>query len=323
MGAVGPSEPTAWVVSSMPRREAQIKTKPKVSIIGAGRLGTALALALTSRGYGIRALVARRLSHARKALQMISGAGMALAENQLAELPASELILIATPDDVIGSVAAKLATASKVARELPKHSRTVLHTSGALSSIVLKPLADIGFHTGSLHPLVSINEPRAGSASLGTAFYCLEGDRAAMRVARSIVKDLGGRSFSIESDSKALYHAAAVMASGHTTALFDVAVEMLTKCGLTEANSRRVLLPLLESTWRNLATSNPAQALTGTFARGDEATVHKHLTALTLARQVDALAIYRLLGQRSLRLLAKNGADPKLIQRIDKMLRSV
>ena len=163
-------------------------------------------------------------------------------------------------------------------------------------------------HTGSLHPLVSISEPRAGAEKLRGAFYCVEGDAAANRVARSIVKDLQGHSFHIASNSKPLYHAAAVMASGHVTALVSLAADMLVQCGLDEKTARRILLPLLESTVANLSISEPAKALTGTFARGDLVTVRRHLQALSNERLTEALAAYKLLGRRSL-ALAKNKVD--------------
>jgi predicted short-subunit dehydrogenase-like oxidoreductase (DUF2520 family) len=297
------------------RRASQIQIKPTVSIIGAGRLGTALALALASRGYSVEAVVARSLSHAQKARRALAD-GLALSESQLSELPASTLILIATPDDVISSVARKLAKSQK---GKPK-GRTVLHTSGALSSEMLKPLQSVGFHTGSLHPLVSVSDSRVGAADLQAAFYCLEGDPEATRLARRIVRDLGGRSFSIDSRQKALYHASAVMASGHMVALFDLALEMLTRCGLNEATARKVLMPLIESTVRNLSNSTPARALTGTFARGDLATVRKHLEALISEGQGDALAAYRLLGKRSLKLLKENGGDAAVLKQIQKIL---
>jgi predicted short-subunit dehydrogenase-like oxidoreductase (DUF2520 family) len=276
-----------------------------------------MAIGLAARGYEVEALVARSLSHAQKGRRLVPGVRLALAENDLDKLPESDLVLIATPDDTIALVALKLAAAQK----LNVRNRTVLHTSGALSSNVLAPLATVGFHTGSIHPLVSVSEPRAGAVSLNSAFYCLEGDRVALRVGRKIVRDLGGRSFSIDSSSKALYHAAAVMASGHMTALFDIAAEMLTDCGLEEREARRVLLPLVESAWRNLVTSDPAGALTGTFARGDEATVRKHLAALKESGKTEALIAYRLLGRRSLQLLRKKGGgDPAVIRRIEKLL---
>jgi len=288
---------------------------PTVSIIGAGRLGTALAIALDSCGYRIEALVARRPGHARKASKLISGNCQSLSEDQLEKLPDSALFLIATPDDAISGVATSLAKAKS-----SNPQRTVLHTSGALSSEVLEPLAARGFHTGSLHPLVSISDPKQGAGALGSAFFCVEGDKGALKVAKQIVKDLGARSFSIESHQKALYHAAAVMSSGHITALFDVTIEMLTQCGLDQATAQKVLLPLLESTWRNLTSSAPFEALTGTYARGDAETVKRHLAALAATDNAETLAAYKLLGRRSLKLLAQNGGDLAVIKRIAGML---
>lgn len=301
----------------MPRKTRQIRLKPAISVIGAGRLGTALALALASQGYPIEALVARRPGHAQRARRTLAGTGLALSAGQLGALPASELILITTPDDSIGLVAQELARAQK---GMPS-GRTVLHTSGALSSQVLKPLMDIGFHTGSLHPLVSVSDPVAGAVNLRGAFFCMEGKAPALRIARQIVRDLGGHGFSIEPGQKALYHAAAVMASGHMTALFDIASEMLERCGLSRQSARKVLLPLVESAARNLSTMEPARALTGTFARGDLATVRRHLTALEEQRLPEALAAYVLLGGRSLSLVKRRKPVTETSAQISKLLK--
>lgn len=275
--------------------------KPTVSIIGSGRLGTALAKALAVSHYAIEALVSRKIAHARQAAALVGSATIALSEAELQSLPASKIILITTPDGEILKTADRIASLKASPR-----GRTVLHTSGALSaSEVLAPLAAAGFATGSLHPLVSISEPQTGAKKLRGAFYCVEGDAAANRVARSIVKDLQGHSFHIASNSKPLYHAAAVMASGHVTALVSLAADMLVQCGLDEKTARRVLLPLLESTVANLSISEPATALTGTFARGDLVTVRRHLQALANEHLKEALHAYKLLGRRSLELAKK------------------
>ncbi|HEX8921389.1 MAG TPA: DUF2520 domain-containing protein, partial [Pyrinomonadaceae bacterium] len=131
---------------------------------------------------------------------------------------------------------------------------------------------------------------------------------------------LGAQSFSISADNKALYHAAAVMTSGHTTALFDIAVEMLSRCGLTQTRARAVLLPLLRSTLENLYATDPAHALTGTFARADTATVRRHLDALISQGMQDVLAAYTLLGQRSLRLAKTAGAGSDALKEIAQVL---
>lgn len=293
--------------------------KPTVSIIGAGRLGQALALALQPAGYAIVALVARRRQKAEKAAGLLDKPAVALSAKQLDQLPSSDVVIIATPDDAIENVAARLATS------LPLNDRgLILHTSGALSSEVLLRLAKRGFHTGSVHPLVSVSESRAGAKSLGNAFYCVEGDQVAIRMARKMVRDLGGTSFSIKPENKALYHAAALLAAGHLTALIDLAIEMLVSAGLNRPDAQKVLLPLVESAVANLKNSPPARALTGTFARGDLATVERHLKALTRKAEsknlADSLEVYRLLGLRSLELAKKNGLDARIAKRIRKLL---
>jgi predicted short-subunit dehydrogenase-like oxidoreductase (DUF2520 family) len=291
-----------------PKENQKAGRKPSISIIGAGRLGGALALALAERGYVVEALMARRLSRARRVGNLLERRAIALSEKQLNLLPSSALIIIATPDDLIDSIAHKLADTQN---GMPGQ-RTVLHTSGALSSKVLSPLAGAGFRTGSLHPLLSVSEPAAGAAKLRDAFFCLEGNRSAVRIARQLVRDLGGHSFSIAPGNKALYHAAAVMASGHLIALFDIAIEMLAHCGLSERRAREVLLPLVASTVANLSVKEPAGALTGTFARGDVATVERHLTAIEKESLPEALSAYVLLGRRSLSL-ARQGS-PRAVE---------
>jgi len=304
------------------------KPKPSLAVIGAGRLGQAFAIALQSSGYPVVALVARSRQKAEKAdalLKKTFGQGPGKAKpkslvfgaNQLGELPETDLVLITTPDDAIQETARRLSSLWKGRKQ-----STVLHTSGALSSEALAPLGEKGFQTGSIHPLVSVSEPVSGAAALQGAFFCIEGTGKAKRLAEAIVGDLAGHSFTIKPASKALYHAAAVMASPHLTALVDLAVETLSACGLSKTRAQEVFMPLLESTVNNLKTSNPQQALTGTFARGDVATVRRHLDALSGKELAEALEVYKLLGLHSLQLAEKNGLDAKLLTEIRKLLRS-
>jgi predicted short-subunit dehydrogenase-like oxidoreductase (DUF2520 family) len=93
-------------------------------------------------------------------------------------------------------------------------------------------------------------------------------------------------------------------------------MEMLARCGLKANRARAVLLPLLKSTLENLYTTDPAHALTGTFARADTATVQRHLAALHSQKLPEALAAYLLLGKRSLQLAKKAGARPDALKEI-------
>jgi predicted short-subunit dehydrogenase-like oxidoreductase (DUF2520 family) len=141
-----------------------------------------------------------------------------------------------------------------------------------------------------------------------------------VRAARRLVRALGGRSFKASAEKKALYHAAAVMASGHNVALFDVACEMLARSGLDPRTSREVLLPLLASTTRNLHESLPPQALTGTFARADSATLERHLASLDAEDLKFAAELYRLLGRRAVELARAGGADSRALKTIERLL---
>ena len=277
------------------------KEKTAVSIIGSGRLGTALGVALLHRGYSVQSLVARGVQSARRAARLLDADVQVLAAKELHSLLPVDIFLITVPDDQIASVASELSRLEFTA--------TALHTSGALSSDVLEPLQKRGWHTGSIHPLISVSH--AGDQIEG-AFWSVEGDKTAVRLGKAIVRDLGGKSFFIRTEDKPLYHAAAVMSSGNMMALFDVALEMLSDCGITRSTARQILLPLIASTVRNLETKDPAQALTGTFSRGDLETVKRHLAALK--RNPDALELYRLLGKRSLKLTKKN---PQITQILD------
>jgi predicted short-subunit dehydrogenase-like oxidoreductase (DUF2520 family) len=290
------------------------KSKPSLTIIGAGRLGTALAISLSRVGYTIQALVARRSSRLRKVAALLDEKVTLVVLEELQQF--GDIVLITTPDDQLQSVAIALASREINHREL----HIALHTSGALSSKILSPLANRGWGIGSIHPLVSVSEPVTGADSLVSAFWCLEGDRKALQQARRIVQDLRGQSFSIRADAKPLYHAAAVMTSGNVVALFDTALDMLESCGLKRNKAHEVLIPLLQSTVENVNNSSPAKALTGTFSRGDIATVQRHLKALAAPQLREARSLYRLLGRKSLALAKANGLDRSTAEKIAKLL---
>jgi predicted short-subunit dehydrogenase-like oxidoreductase (DUF2520 family) len=297
-----------------PKTKSKPVKKPSVSIIGTGRLGIAIGMALDAAGYRIDSLVGRRRSQVRKAAALLDVRCEILIAKELDKFRPADVVLVAVPDDRISEVADGLEKNETQSRP------TVLHTSGALSSAVFARLSKKGWHTGSIHPLVSISDSVSGVALLKKACWCVEGEGVAVRFARRAVADIGGQSFSIDSKSKPLYHAAAVMSSGNVTALFDVALDMLERCGLSRSKAQKILLPLLESTTANLERFDPARALTGSFARGDMATVKMHLAALSEEDMYEALMLYRLLGRHSLKL-AEDKIPAKVATAIKKRLK--
>lgn len=276
----------------------------------------ALAIALNRKHYPIESLVAAHLRSAKKAAGLLDASTVPLAVKDIPQREPTAVVIIATPDDQIDSVVKQLEKLP------PKPNRFAIHTSGAISSSILAPLKSKNWHTGSLHPLISVSDPVAGSEALPGAYWCVEGDLLASRLAREIVQDLDGHSFSIKAEDKSLYHAAAVMSSGNMVALFDVALEMLEHCGLPRKEARKIFLPLIQSTVANLARVDPSIALTGTFARADEATVARHLVALSVNDFSETRNLYRQLGRRSVELAMSRGVNEQALKKILKRLKA-
>lgn len=278
-----------------------------VSIIGLGRMGGALAIALSRAGYRVENLIYR--STAVGAITgRISPSARLISFEDLEDVN-SDIIFITSADSEIASISSQIA--SKV-----KAGSLVFHASGSLSSEILSDVTRVGCYTGSIHPLVSISDPIRGSERFAGAFFCVEGEDNAIAVAREIVANLGGESFSIDTRHKSLYHASAVTASGHLVALIDVAIEMLTKCGVEPDESKRILMPLITSTIENLEVQSTAKALTGTFARADVSTFERHLDALKENVSSEIRRVYLDLGDRSLDLAELEGQDSDNIRKI-------
>lgn len=279
-----------------------------ISIVGIGRVGGALAIALSRAGYRIATLVHRDDSTALAVSRMLPSGGELRSIDDVTSLE-SDVVLITTADPDIQTVARDLMSRIDT-------SSIVLHTSGSLSSSVLSDLRDRGCATGSLHPLVSISDPIKGAENFGGIYFCVEGDELAVDTARSLAESLGGKSFSIPTEKKPLYHAAAVMSAGHVTALIDVAMSVLGECGVDRETAQTILVPLVMSTVENLRTQSPEQALTGSFARMDRSAIERHLALLDRNAGKLALEIYTSLGLRSLDLAEKNGAKAADVERI-------
>ncbi len=279
-----------------------------VSIVGAGRVGGALALSLPRNKYRIENLV---VNEKRPADEVIAALDPATVVLRLDEIDAigSDIVLVTTQDGCIRDAAIAIGVRMKT-------RAAVFHTSGACDSSIFSELGEAGHSIGSMHPLVSISRPELGPERFRGAFFCIEGDVNAVAIGKSMASDLGGRPFTIDTKFKTLYHAAAVTACGHLVALFDASVEMMTKCGLGEPQAKEILLPLVLSTVKNLDEQNTAAALTGTFARADIETFTRHLTALNENVSDNLLEIYLLLGERSLELAARQGVSADRIDRL-------
>jgi predicted short-subunit dehydrogenase-like oxidoreductase (DUF2520 family) len=243
-----------------------------LAIIGAGRVGRALGRQLRELGWTIGAVVTRSDASARRAVRFIGG-GKACA-GMTRQVLASSVILIATPDDEIASVAQEL---SRIGEE-ELRGKVILHTSGAMDSGVLAAAQSRGATVGSIHPLQSFSG--IAVPSLEGRVFTIEGETQAVRVARRIARALGGSPVRIGGSKKLLYHAAAAMAAGHVLAVEEAAAQLLVSLGMKRSEAVRALLPLTRQVLENFEKLGPRAAWTGPLSRGDYKVVRAHLHAL-------------------------------------------
>jgi predicted short-subunit dehydrogenase-like oxidoreductase (DUF2520 family) len=278
-----------------------------VAIIGAGRVGRALGLRLREMGWTIGVVLTQSPASARHAVRII-GAGRAHA-TLTRQVMDADLVLIATPDRSISSVAAQLA---KMGGE-EWRGKVVLHTNGARDRRVLAALERRGAATGSLHPLQSFSDRAA--PQLEGCIFAVEGSREALRAARRIVRSLGGTAVLVVGEHKPAYHAAGTLVSGHVLGVVEAATRVLMQIGFTRRQAVRALLPLLRQTLKNFERFGPGSAWTGPVARGDYATVSRHVAALKrLPREFGEA--YAVLARLSAILLGgeSQGLSPELLR---------
>jgi predicted short-subunit dehydrogenase-like oxidoreductase (DUF2520 family) len=245
--------------------------KRRIAIVGAGNLGSALALALYRSGYLVDAVVMRSdgasLRKARSLAKEVGG---------IAARPAqinANVVWLCVPDGEIAKVARVLA------RNRDWEGEVALHSSGALTSDELEALRRRGASVASVHPLMTF--VRGSRPALVDVPFAVEGDAHAVQLARRIVNDLGGRAYSIRKQDKVAYHAWGTFASPLLMALLATTEHAAAAAGVRGKAARQRMLPILQQTLANYARLGPADSFSGPIIRGDVATVSQHLRVIS------------------------------------------
>lgn len=245
--------------------------RPLVAIVGAGNFGTALGVSLQRAGYPIEAVIARSRGASLKRAQRLAKQVGARALVDPAALQA-HLIWFCVPDAEIAP------TARLLAGKIEWKGRVALHSSGALTSDELAALRSRGASVASVHPLMTF--VRGSQPSLAGVPFALEGDAAAVRVARRVIEEVGGYAYSIRKSDKAAYHAWGTFASPLFTALLATTEQVATLAGVNRKAAKRRMIPILLQTLANYAAFDAADAFSGPIVRGDVDTVKRHMQVL-------------------------------------------
>jgi predicted short-subunit dehydrogenase-like oxidoreductase (DUF2520 family) len=275
--------------------------RPSIAIIGVGKVGTALGALAVRAGYRVAAVAGRSRHQAAERATRIGAQVPVLSPSEAARR--AELVLLTVPDDAIEASCGELLSERALSR-----GTVLAHCSGALSSECLAPARrELGCRIASFHPLQSFPTVEAALASLPGSYCFEEGDEAALAALDELGAAIGVHCVRIDTEHKALYHAAAVMACNYLTGLLDAALALASTARIDRWTAWKALEPLIRATVDNIAELGTETALTGPIARGDRSTVTSHLAALE--RSAPQLSdLYCALGSWTVGLALRKGS---------------
>ena len=268
---------------------------PRIGFVGAGRVGTALGIALRRAGWPVTAVASRDPARREAFVALVPGAKGFEAPHAVVD--ESDLLFVTVPDDAIADVAAGIRLYS---------GQAIVHTSGALPAAVLAPAMAAGTEAGSFHPLVAFADLDAALAALPGATVAIEGDEGLLPLLSDLAAATGARPVRVTAAGKAAHHAAAVMAAGGLVAVLDAVAELGGSAGLLGDDRLGAYLGLAGQALENARRLGTAGALTGPIVRGDLGTVRLHLDALRRLAP-DAVPVYLALSRRALAMAQGRG----------------
>jgi len=263
-----------------------------VGVVGAGRVGTALAAALRRSGHRIVAVSAVSAASLDRVQAILPGTPVRPPQEVVAS---ADLVLLTVPDDALPALVSGLAaTGTELA------GRLVMHASGRHGLAVLEPATRRGALPLALHPVMTFTGRPDDVDRLAGVSFGVTTPEPLRPVAEVLVMEMGGEPVFIAEENRDLYHAALAGAANHLVTQVVQAADLLSVAGVAQPS--RMLGPLLGAALDNALRLGDA-ALTGPVARGDAETVAGHLAALRAAAPEALpayLALARLTADRAL-----------------------
>jgi predicted short-subunit dehydrogenase-like oxidoreductase (DUF2520 family) len=265
-----------------------------VAVIGAGRLGTAVAVLLERAGHRLVGVSGRGETRGRASSRL---PGVPVLEPSAAAA-AAELVVIGTPDDAIEPTVAALATALAP-------GTWVLHLSGSLGLDALRAARDAGARRLALHPLQTFPDVGAALDGLPGCWIAVTADdEEGARLGERLVGDLHGVAFPLADELRPLYHAGAVFASNALVTVSAIAESLFSAAGVPDP--RAAMAPLQRASLANVEALGAARALTGPAVRGDAGTIRRNLDALS-RQEPDLIPVYVALARSAVHLAERSG----------------
>lgn len=240
-----------------------------VGVVGAGRVGPALAASLQLAGHRPVAVSAVSATSRGRAERLLPGV---LVATPAEVLERSELVLLTVPDDALPELVTGLTETGAV-----RPGQLLVHTSGRYGVKVLDPALRAGALPLALHPAMTFTGTPVDVQRLAGCAFGVTAPEELRLVAEALVIEMGGEPEWIAEENRPLYHAALALGANHLVTLVAQSLELLRTAGAEAPD--RILGPLLGAALDNALRSGDA-ALTGPVARGDASTVRVHVAEL-------------------------------------------
>ena len=282
----------------------------KIGFIGAGKVGTALAVRLFKSGYSVIAVTDANLRATEKLAELVSGCQVFKNAQQVAD--SVELIFITTPDDYI----------HKVCSELTWYpDQNVVHCSGAASIDILEPAKKVGALVGSFHPCQAFASVDEAIKNIPGSTFSIEAQPPLLDLLKEMASSMGCDWIVLNPRDKALYHAATVFVSNYSVALLKIATDLFQSFDVSLTQATKVLMPLIQGNLNNMRNLGLPNCLTGPIARGDIGTIKKHIKILQ-EKDSTVLKLYAELGLQIVPVaLAKGTIDDRVGNNLKALLK--
>lgn len=257
---------------------------PTLGFIGAGPVGTTFGVCLSSQGYEVVGVADINRAAAERFAGLVAGGRVFGNSQELVD--AAEIVFITTADDFIAKVSSDLKW---------RPGQVALHCSGASTVQALASAKSQGAFVGSIHPCQSFASVEQAIANLPGSTFAIEAEEPVKPVLTAMARALKGDIVYLTSEDKTLYHAAAAMACNYFVTIEKLATDLWKNFGKTPADGIKAYMPLLRGTLANIEAAGFPNCLTGPIARGDVATIRRHLAALEKSAP-QLLPLYKELG---------------------------
>ncbi len=271
------------------------------ALIGAGRAGGALAIALHNAGYRFDTIVSKDPTDAERLATKVDarqyGVNIALLP------PVNGLIFVTVPDSEISPVADAIAAAGKIVPD----ATIAVHLSGALGSDIMKSMREKHASTLAFHPAQTFAAGIEDRSVFEDIYFDLEGDERACQAGHSLAQDLHAHALEMSPEQRVLLHAAMTVTSNYSAVLLEIAESLAAGADCDIETAKALLRPLAKKSIANCFESSPGQALTGPAARGDIEVIERHLEVIDAIDKNYGDA-YRILGQIAGAIANKRGS---------------